>query len=762
MYKRVYFLSFIAFILLILTGALISLNILADDIPCTYTYSPWSTCNSFGTKTRSYTAIPGGCYIVDYPVTSQYCCNYVYTNWTPCEFPGIQRRYVSSAMAEGCNEFVAPVLEQTCDYTGSSTVACTYTHSDWGDCSTAGIKTRTYTATPDGCYQAQPPETQQSCCNYVYSDWSSCNASGTQNRSVTAVYPTGCVDYVGPTLQQTCNYSGTGNSTSSGETSTSTITCVIQCGDWGICSSLGIQTRLCVPMPSGCTPNPNENIITQRTCTTTTSTTTNGEGEGETITSTASTTTTTTTNQAQPCTYTYSSWSDCDSSGKQKRTVILKSPSGCYDAETAITEQTCSTSTSSTSTTSGGYSTTTIIGFPCVYTYSQWGDCESSGVQHRMLTSKSPDNCSQIEGPVLEQSCTYIPSEIGAGGTAIGFNATSVTPNVSTPCTYNYSAWGECVSGKKLRMVISKSPIDCVESITPELTQSCKTPTSVPAMPKDMPLPAPQSVLLTVATTGVATATEVNLNERTSSDWQKYYFKSSVCTITKTCAGSADPDNDGLTNNDEYRFGTNPKLADTDHDGYIDGYEIQTGHNPLIAETKTVSDAMIFENPKTKGEVKKEILKVNTVEPISREDVNKGIKIGGQALSNIYVAVFIYSSDPIVLAIKTDSNGNWSYVLDRHLEDGEHEVYVAVTDNTGKLTAKSEPLAFVKTAQAMEMAPFPKVIKPNPEISPTKSWLEGSYLIFILIGASGFLLAVLTLGFIKYGISKKEKDDANN
>lgn len=41
-----------------------------------------------------------------------------------------------------------------------------------------------------------------------------------------------------------------------------------------------------------------------------------------------------------------------------------------------------------------------------------------------------------------------------------------------------------------------------------------------------------------------------------------------------------DSDNDGLTDQDEVRYQTNPSVADTDGDGYLDGAEIEKGYNP--------------------------------------------------------------------------------------------------------------------------------------------------------------------------------------
>lgn len=53
--------------------------------------------------------------------------------------------------------------------------------------------------------------------------------------------------------------------------------------------------------------------------------------------------------------------------------------------------------------------------------------------------------------------------------------------------------------------------------------------------------------------------------------------------LTTTTNSMLDSDNDGLTDQLEAYYGTDPRNPDTDGDGYLDGQEMQTGHNPLGA-----------------------------------------------------------------------------------------------------------------------------------------------------------------------------------
>ena len=62
--------------------------------------------------------------------------------------------------------------------------------------------------------------------------------------------------------------------------------------------------------------------------------------------------------------------------------------------------------------------------------------------------------------------------------------------------------------------------------------------------------------------------------------WEITYFGS-----TAACDPNANPDNDGLTNLQEYQLGTNPNNPDTDGDGIPDGMEVQRGTDPKNSDT---------------------------------------------------------------------------------------------------------------------------------------------------------------------------------
>lgn len=60
----------------------------------------------------------------------------------------------------------------------------------------------------------------------------------------------------------------------------------------------------------------------------------------------------------------------------------------------------------------------------------------------------------------------------------------------------------------------------------------------------------------------------------TSPAWQQKYFGNPICSRPQVCGDNADPDNDGLTNLEEFKAGTDPNNSDSDGDGLADGDEV--------------------------------------------------------------------------------------------------------------------------------------------------------------------------------------------
>ena len=203
-----------------------------------------------------------------------------------------------------------------------------------------------------------------------------------------------------------------------------------------------------------------------------------------------------------------------------------------------------------------------------------------------------------------------------------------------------------------------------------------------------------------------------------------------------------DTDGDGLSDAEELRLGTNPLVADTDGDGFGDGEEVKKGFNPLKSAASDRGDKVVFESPKEKrisntaSEDKQ--LRVEKVERVRKEDGTAVTKFSGKGVPNSVLTLYVYS-DPIVVTVKTDADGNWSYELDRDIEDGRHEVYIAVTDATGRISSQSSPIPFVKTAEAVSVGAASDL---DREVRGNQSPIERAGTEFIFVGI------VLTIMFL--------------
>jgi hypothetical protein len=204
-----------------------------------------------------------------------------------------------------------------------------------------------------------------------------------------------------------------------------------------------------------------------------------------------------------------------------------------------------------------------------------------------------------------------------------------------------------------------------------------------------------------------------------------------------------DTDSDGLSDYDELNiYYTNPDIKDTDNDGMIDGDGIMmwTGSLLSVGEATTTSITAL-QDPHYSGVADSRSLSIENVAPLAPPEntatSTKILRFSGHAPANSFVTLYVFSL-PIVVVVKTDDSGAWSYILDKELPDGTHEVYCAIVDASGKIMAKSEPLPFTKEAHAITISANGVPLQQS-EIDPS---FFGSVPLYVPV-----LVLVLLLGF---------------
>ncbi len=225
-----------------------------------------------------------------------------------------------------------------------------------------------------------------------------------------------------------------------------------------------------------------------------------------------------------------------------------------------------------------------------------------------------------------------------------------------------------------------------------------------------------------------------------------------------------DQDGDGLSDEIEARLGTDPTEKDTDGDGYDDKEEIAAGYNPVGAGKlsqqlapieKAIASGQTLAEPKQEGRLTPalKVLAVKNQFAESQADHNPQtatsslLHFEGQALPNQIVSLYIYSSLPIVITVKTDSNGNWVYDLDQTLADGKHEVYVAINNQDGSIAARSAPFAFfikgAKAASADEFVQVEETASISTAQTPAKKMIKSYVWAAIAMVAGGLIVFLL-------------------
>lgn len=225
-----------------------------------------------------------------------------------------------------------------------------------------------------------------------------------------------------------------------------------------------------------------------------------------------------------------------------------------------------------------------------------------------------------------------------------------------------------------------------------------------------------------------------------------------ISELPPTVTEEVDSDGDGITNIEEGRLGTDALNPDTDGDGYIDGLEVARGYDPRKASP---GDKIVFTQPKDEiGETRDDVYEVTNVK-VGEKEGQEVLVIEGKARPLTFVTLFIYSELPLVVTVLADESGNFTYELSKTLDDGEHQVYIALADSDGFIVEKSSPFTFVKEAQAITMPDEVAARVKTPTVPPQKPALSRKR-ILIAVGLMVFA-AVLMIVMLSLIIRKKGK-----
>jgi len=328
-------------------------------------------------------------------------------------------------------------------------------------------------------------------------------------------------------------------------------------------------------------------------------------------------------------------------------------------------------------------------------------------------------------------------------------------------------------SKEQLVRIINKSVVDIIKD---DKTSRQKTDTAKINILRDELL---KNVDSSLPTPTIVTSTDIN-NLKTEINKRIEDIKSTTAgnvtisttndTNLKDIAYTLDLLSESISNQSETLKKREADLLykDSNEDGISDYDSIYIYNiNPnqpsqvSIYEGKSISasDKILLGLDPTKSEV----VKVNKEQPLESKALvvltykvkevtlteKKEVVITGQALPNSFITLYIYST-PIIVTVKTDSRGEWRYVLDKELENGDHTIYTATVNNSGNIIAKSSGYLFTKTAEAATLKDIPTVGASADTNKP--GLLEGNNLYIIITMAIIIIMMILII----IGITSKK------
>ncbi|MBP9760216.1 MAG: hypothetical protein KBD24_02495 [Candidatus Pacebacteria bacterium] len=216
-----------------------------------------------------------------------------------------------------------------------------------------------------------------------------------------------------------------------------------------------------------------------------------------------------------------------------------------------------------------------------------------------------------------------------------------------------------------------------------------------------------------------------------------------------------DTDGDGVSDFDESNiYNTDPDNPFTSGSVFTDGERILLGLDPRTGDMQPV----LVESPHVAGTVVPEVFTLKNIQVVSEDASGEGATeqkmvnqntsaakkfvVTGTAKPFSFVTLYLYST-PIIVTVRTDATGHFDYTFDETLPDGEHKLYLATVNNTGKILAKSDPALFVKTAEAVQFTP--PAVGESPVERATHTTVAFTLLMILLVAIG----LIVLLGFMR-------------
>ena len=241
---------------------------------------------------------------------------------------------------------------------------------------------------------------------------------------------------------------------------------------------------------------------------------------------------------------------------------------------------------------------------------------------------------------------------------------------------------------------------------------------------------------------------------QTMDDFEKQISQQETDIIENNRILEKDSDGDGLSDAREILIGSDPLNPDSNGNGILDGDEVALGYDPSKSNNLNIT----YHDPQKAAPKKTDIYKFDDSNPVSSVKLsngNMGIRFEGWGLPDSYVTLFIYSN-PVIVVVKTDAQGHWTYTLDKTINDGQHTAYAAQTDGEGNIEARSEVLVFMKKGASVTKT----VANQEASLSSSTARMKNNFGMAIIVAVSlAFGAALMVIGYAARGAGKKEGEN---